>query len=169
MSLWRACFYRIFECFGMKNILEYDDNISIVCHWAQGIVWYHFNIIHGSKRMMLDVDTISCRFGPLISQHIHISTILLIDDRVHWYVAYSLIICINMKVTAFLPFHASNITLISELTTYCLIAQGLTPTDDVSRRLCVNTVVLFICLDFSAFRLTIYLHTSTSLWLAGEK
>ena len=65
----------------MKEILEYNGNISMVCFWAQELLGYYFSILHRSKSMMGDVDAISRRFGPLIAFHIRTALLLSNDYR----------------------------------------------------------------------------------------
>ena len=60
----------------MEEILEYDGNISQICMWVHELLEYQFTVVHRTYKMMVDVDTLSRHFGPLISQHCAIAHIL---------------------------------------------------------------------------------------------
>lgn len=57
------------DCTAVKEILEYDGTISQIYHWSQELLGYQFTVVHRSYKMMMDVDTLSRRFGTLIVQH----------------------------------------------------------------------------------------------------
>ena len=62
-------FYWIYNCAAIKKILEYEGTISQVCQWAQELLGYQFMVIHRSYKMMIDVDALSKKVGPLIALH----------------------------------------------------------------------------------------------------
>ena len=64
------------DCNAVKEILEYEGNISQICRWAQELLGYQFTVVHRTYKMMMDVDALSRRFGPLITQHCPIAYIL---------------------------------------------------------------------------------------------
>ena len=68
--------------------LKYDGNIPMICRWAQELLGYQFSIIHCHKRMMVDVDSLTRRFGPLIAYHCFIAAILYCRDKQHRSIAY---------------------------------------------------------------------------------
>ena len=76
-----AHFYWICDCIAMKEILEYDGEIHMICRWAQELLGYHYIIIHRCERMMKDVDAISRRFGPSIAAHIRAAALFITLDR----------------------------------------------------------------------------------------
>ena len=65
------------DCAAIKMFLEYEGNISQICRWAQELFGYQFTIVHRSYKMMMDIDALSRRFGPLIVLHCSIANILL--------------------------------------------------------------------------------------------
>ena len=69
LYLWGSHFYWMCDCVAVKEALEYDGNISMVCRWAQELLGYHFTVLHRSKHMMRDVDALTRRFGPLVAQY----------------------------------------------------------------------------------------------------
>ena len=72
----------------VKEILDYDGNISMVCRWVQELLVYYFTVLLQSKYTMKDVDTLTCRFGPLVAQHMMTADILSTLDRCARLVAY---------------------------------------------------------------------------------
>ena len=48
----------------------------MVGRWAQELLGYHFTVVHRSHRMMVDVDALSRRYGPLIATHCMIAGVL---------------------------------------------------------------------------------------------
>ena len=60
----------------------------MVCLWAQELLGCHFSILHRSNKMMADVDAITRRLGPLISQHCMIASILHNTDKIKILDAY---------------------------------------------------------------------------------
>ena len=79
--LWGCHFYWMCDCSAVKELLEYDGNISMISRWAQELLGYHFTVIHRPARMMRDVDGLTRRFGPLIARHVMIACILAERDR----------------------------------------------------------------------------------------
>ena len=53
----------------------------MVSKWAQELLGYNFSVIHRPVQMMVDVDTLSRRYGILPSQHMQISSILALYDK----------------------------------------------------------------------------------------
>ena len=68
--LWGTHFYLVGDCSAMKEVLDYEGDITQVRRWAQELLGYHFSIIHRPARMMRDVDALNrqCQ-DPLIRQH----------------------------------------------------------------------------------------------------
>ena len=89
MYLWGSHFYWMCDCAAVKEILDYDGNISMVCRWAQELLGYHFTVLHRSKHMMRDVDALTRRFGPLIVQHMNTAAVLCHLDRDNRPAAYT--------------------------------------------------------------------------------
>ena len=54
----------------------------MVCRLAQELLSYHFSIVHRSKKMMTEVDSLTRRFGTLISEHCMIAPILHHTDKI---------------------------------------------------------------------------------------
>ena len=48
----------------------------MVCRWAQELLGHQFTVVHRSNRMMVDVDSLTRRYGPLIAMHCMVATIL---------------------------------------------------------------------------------------------
>ena len=48
----------------------------MIGRWAQELLGYHFTVVHRSNRMMVDVDALSRRVGPLIATHCIVGNIL---------------------------------------------------------------------------------------------
>ena len=78
--LWGCHFYWLCNCSAIKEILEYNGNIPLICHWAQELLSSQFSVIHRSHRMMANMDALTRRFDPLITSHHRIAHILHIRD-----------------------------------------------------------------------------------------
>ena len=76
------------DCSAIKEILEYMGSIPMVCRWAQELLGYQFTVVHRPNRMMVDVDSLTRRYGPLIAMHCMVSYILHRRDVVHKPLAY---------------------------------------------------------------------------------
>ena len=80
----------MYNCIAIKEILEYSGSISMICKWAQELLGYNFSIIHQSSTMMLDVDTLSRRYGNLIGTHLkyvisfNLAKCIFLSDRVEY-------------------------------------------------------------------------------------
>ena len=74
--LWGCHFYWLCDCSAVKEVLEYDGTIPMICRWAQELLGYQFTCIHRNAKMMTDVDALSRRFGPLIATHCLVAQIL---------------------------------------------------------------------------------------------
>ena len=79
------------NCSTMKEILEYDGNIPIICRWTQELLAYSFSVLHQPYRMMIDVNSLTCRFRPQIATHCMIATIISQKDTALWPLAYDTI------------------------------------------------------------------------------
>ena len=75
----------------------------MVYRWTQELLGYHFSILHQSDRMMRDVDTISRRFGPLISVYIRTALVLSDTDRHNIPDYYTNPLCDRTNAVDFLP------------------------------------------------------------------
>ena len=53
----------------------------MVQRWAQELLGYHFTVLHRPQSMMVDVDALTRRFGPLIAHHCFIASYLHHRDR----------------------------------------------------------------------------------------
>lgn len=74
--LWGCYFYWMCDCSAVKEVLEYDGSISYICRWAQELLGYHFACIHRSNKMMIDVDSLTRRFGKCIASYLAIAYLL---------------------------------------------------------------------------------------------
>ena len=74
--LWGCHFWWICDCSAIKEVLEYSDTIPMVCRWVQELLGYQFTVVHRSNRIMVDVDSLTRRYGPLIAMHCMVATIL---------------------------------------------------------------------------------------------
>ena len=79
--LWGYHFYWMCDCSAVKEILEYDGNISYICRWAQELLGYHFSCIHRCNKMMGDVDSFTRRYGTSIAAYCAIASFLSRSDR----------------------------------------------------------------------------------------
>ena len=43
----------------MREVLEYDGPIAMMCRWAQELLGCHFFCLHRAARMMIGVDGLS--------------------------------------------------------------------------------------------------------------
>ena len=73
----------------MSEVLEYDGEITMVSRCAQELLGYHFSILHRPARTMIDVDSLTRRFGNLTSEYIKIGTFLSYHDRLCRPAAYT--------------------------------------------------------------------------------
>ena len=60
----------------------------MVCRWAQELLGYQFTVVHRPNHMMVDVDALTRRYGPLVAMHCMVSTILHHRDIQHNPLAY---------------------------------------------------------------------------------
>ena len=74
--LWGYHFYWMCDCFSIKETLEYDESISMICRWAQELLCYQFSLIHHHNQMIVDVDAFTRYFGKLIATHCCIAHVL---------------------------------------------------------------------------------------------
>ena len=65
----------------MKEILEYDGIIAIMCLCTYEFLGYNLTIVHLCEHMMCNIDAISRRFGPLVALHIRTAAIISSEDR----------------------------------------------------------------------------------------
>ena len=79
--LWGSHFWWLCDCSAMTEILDYEGPIPMIGRWAQELLGYHFTAIHRSHRMMVDVDALTRRFGPLIATHCTLASILHDRDK----------------------------------------------------------------------------------------
>ena len=89
------------DCASVKEILEYEGDISQICRWAQELLGYQFTIVHRSYKMMMDVDALSGRFEPLIALHCSIANILHgvdIKNRLDTYDEHALCVPAKLKL-----------------------------------------------------------------------
>ena len=75
-------FWWICDYSSVKELLEYNGTIPLVCLWAQELLGYQFTIIHRPNRMMADVDSLTRRYGSLIAMNCMVSSILYQRDTV---------------------------------------------------------------------------------------
>ena len=74
--LWGVNFWWICNCSALKEVLEYEGGIPMVCRWVQELLGYHLTIVHRSNKIMVNIDAITQIFGHLISHHILIADFL---------------------------------------------------------------------------------------------
>ena len=65
----RSYFWLICNYSSVKEVLEYNGTIPLVCRWDQELLGYRFTIIHRPNRMMADVVSLTRRYGPLITMN----------------------------------------------------------------------------------------------------
>ena len=109
MYLWGTHFYWMCDCIAVKEILEYDGEIHMICRWAQELLGYHYSIIHRCERMMKYVDSISRRFGPAIAVYIRAAALLITVDRQRRPLAYDKIIPNSTSEAKYLPSHCLDL------------------------------------------------------------
>jgi len=86
--LWGRHFYWLCDCSAMKELLVYNGSIAMINRWAQELLGYHFTVIHRPACMMRDVNGLTRQFGPLITRHIMIASILAARDHLNRPSAY---------------------------------------------------------------------------------
>ena len=57
------------DCSLIKEILEHDGSIPMICQWAQEFLGYQFSVTHHHNQMMVDVEALTCLFGKLIATY----------------------------------------------------------------------------------------------------
>ena len=72
----------------MSEVLEYNDEIAMVSRWAQELLEYYFSILHRPASIMINVDSLTRRFGNLTSEYIKKETLLSYHDRSYRPAAY---------------------------------------------------------------------------------
>ena len=87
--LWGCHFYWLCDCSAVKEVIEYEGAISYVCRWSQELLGYHFDIVHRHNRMMVDVDSLTRRYGKIVAQHMAIAYALRQSDETARPQAYS--------------------------------------------------------------------------------
>ena len=87
--LWGCHFYWLCDCCTIKEILEYSGSIPMICRWAQELLGYQFSVIHRNKRVMIDVDALTRRFGSIILSHCAIAEVLSLRDTERRHIVYS--------------------------------------------------------------------------------
>ena len=80
------------DCKAVKEILEYDCPIAMMCRWAQKLLGYHFSCLHRGAHVMVDVDGLTRWFGSSVAQHLCIAALLHQIDVVNRSNAYDSII-----------------------------------------------------------------------------
>ena len=74
--LWRSHFWWMCDYKSIKEVLEYDGTISIVCRWEQELLGYHYTCLHWPARMMVDVNGLTRRFGPVLTNYMCVAVLL---------------------------------------------------------------------------------------------
>ncbi len=69
------------DCSAVREVLEYEGSISYICRWSQELLGYHFACIHRNNRMMVDVDSLTHRFGKSIATYLAVAYLLHNSDR----------------------------------------------------------------------------------------
>ena len=106
--VWKQHFWLLCDCASVKEIIEYEGSIPMVCRWDQELFGYHFIIVQWSNKMMTDVDALTSRFGKLISQYCIIASILYITDKQQRPDAYEESVFTKdniVKITSNIPHH----------------------------------------------------------------
>ena len=65
----------------MSEVLEYDGDVARVSRWAQELLGDHFSVMHRPARMVVDVNSLTRRFGNLTTQYIQVAALLSHYDR----------------------------------------------------------------------------------------
>ena len=120
--LWGTHFYWMCDCKAIKEILDYNGPIAMMCRWAQELLGYHFSILHRSARMMIDVDGLSRRFGAIIAQHLCVAALLYKYDVMKRPDAYNQDLSEVDGATSITPSKASSNIDIPVLTTKTIAA-----------------------------------------------
>ena len=63
------------DCAAVKTNLEYEGNISQIFRLTQELLGYQITIVHKSYKIMMNVDALSRRFGPLRALYCYITNI----------------------------------------------------------------------------------------------
>ena len=79
--LWGTYFYWVRDCKAISEVLEYNGDIAMMSSWAQELLDYHFSVLHCPSRMMIDVGSLTRRFGNLKVQYTQVVTLLSHVDR----------------------------------------------------------------------------------------
>ena len=66
----------MWDCKEIREILEYECTISMICWWAQELLGYNFSIINHPARMMVDVAELSWKFGHTLAQYLCTAVLL---------------------------------------------------------------------------------------------
>ena len=74
-------FYWMCDCLAMKEIFEYNGNISQIARWAQEMLGYNFVIVHHSCKMMIDVDALNRFHDKCIALYLAFTGYLKLHDR----------------------------------------------------------------------------------------
>ena len=69
-------FYWMCDCKAMRDVMDYDGPISMMCCWAQELLGYQFSCLYRAACMMIDVDGPSRRFGVDMARHLCIAALL---------------------------------------------------------------------------------------------
>ena len=75
----------------------------MVCRWAQELLGYQFMVVHRHNHMMVDVDALTRRYGPLITMDCMVSTILHHRDIQHKPLAYEYSVFFESKTAKLTP------------------------------------------------------------------
>ena len=57
--LWDSHFWWICDCSSVKEVLEYNGTIPLVCRWAHELLGYQFTIVQRPNRMMANVGSLT--------------------------------------------------------------------------------------------------------------
>ena len=87
--LWGCHFWWMCDCSAIKEILEYSGTMPMVCRWAQELLGYQFTVVHRPNHIVVNIDALTRRYGPLIAMHCMVSTILHQRDIQHNPLAYA--------------------------------------------------------------------------------
>ena len=75
----------------------------MVCRWAQELLGYQFTVVHRPNKMMVDIDAVTHRYGPLITMHFMVSTIFHHRDLQHKPLAYEHSLFFASKTAKLMP------------------------------------------------------------------